>query len=153
MLRRMAPVLAPALLLVAACTGGSDTAEPGVTVPAPTDVSPTPTDDDDQTSPGTASGPSASTAVGRPAPGTCSDLAEAADGVYRVADAGEAEVRREGDQLVVGEVRPAEGWTHEVVEAEQHEVEIEFRRGGEEVDLEIEIDDGRLTADLCSDDD
>jgi hypothetical protein len=41
----------------------------------------------------------------------------------------------------------------EVTDQEDDEVEIEFRRGGEEVDLEVEIDDGRVEAEVCVDDD
>ncbi|WP_158220760.1 hypothetical protein [Mycobacterium lehmannii] len=48
---------------------------------------------------------------------------------------------------------PAEGWTHQVDDQEPEEVEISFRRGAEDLDLEIEVDDGRLEVSICNDDD
>jgi hypothetical protein len=96
--------------------------------------------------------------TGRPAPGTCVLVQAGAGDQYTVADAGTAVAGREGDRLVLGQVSPAPGWTHEVTDQEvtdqeDDEVEIEFRRGGEEVDLEVEIDDGRVEAEVCVDDD
>jgi hypothetical protein len=92
-------------------------------------------------------------ATDRPARGTCLLVQAGAGDQYTVADAGTAVVGREGDRLVLGQVSPAAGWTHEVTDQEADEVEVEFRRGGEEVDLEVEIDDGRVEAEVCVDDD
>ena len=55
-------------------------------------------------------------------------------------------VTRDGDRLVLGEVTPAEGWTAEEVDTETDEVEVEFRNGPDELDLEVEVEDDRRTA-------
>jgi hypothetical protein len=79
---------------------------------------------------------------------------EAADGSYTVYEAGTAVVTRDGDRLVLGEVSAAEGWTSRVDDQEDDEVEIDFRdTAGEVLDLEVEIDDGRLEIQICADDD
>lgn len=62
-------------------------------------------------------------------------------------------MRSKGDRLVLGEVVPAEGWTYEVDDQDDDEVEIEFRLDGEELDLEVELHDGRVEARICADDD
>lgn len=63
-------------------------------------------------------------------------------------------VTRDGDRLTLGEVTPAEGWTAEEVDTEADEVEVEFRNGTDELDLEVEIEDGgRLDVEVCADDD
>jgi hypothetical protein len=92
-------------------------------------------------------------AAGRPAPNSCIDVPESADGTYQVADAGTAVVTRDGDRLVLGEVTPADGWNHEVTEQSDREIEIEFRRDQEELDLEVEIDNERVKVEICHDDD
>lgn len=89
----------------------------------------------------------------RPAPGACVDLPEAADGVYRVADAGTVTVVRDGGRLVLADVEPATGWAAAVDHADGREVEVEMRRGGEALDLEVELEDGLVAVELCSDDD
>ncbi|MQA15833.1 MAG: hypothetical protein GEV09_17245 [Pseudonocardiaceae bacterium] len=79
---------------------------------------------------------------------------EARDGVYTVFEAGTAVVRREGDRLVLGEIRTNPGWTSRVDDDGSEEVESDFRRDGEDaLDLEVEIDDGRVEAEICADDD
>lgn len=163
-------LLAPLLVLALAGCGddggneaGNEEAAPAVTVPAREGATGTPSETRPPTEP---SGPppgGASAAVppgapapagGRPAPGSCVDIPEAPDGRYTVADAGTAVVTREGDRLVLGEVTPAEGWTHSVDDRDDDdEVEVEFRRGADELDLEVEIDDGRVEAEICADDD
>ncbi|HSK61081.1 MAG TPA: hypothetical protein VK935_18720 [Actinomycetospora sp.] len=87
------------------------------------------------------------------APDQCVDLPEAQDGVYRVGEAGTATVVREGNRLVLVEHRAADGWVSRVDDLERDEVEIDFRRGGEVLDLEVELDDGRVEVEICADDD
>jgi hypothetical protein len=71
-----------------------------------------------------------------------------------VADAGTVVVIRDGHRLVLGEIAPAEGWEAVVDDEEPREIEVELHRDGEELDLEIEIEDGgRLDVEVCADDD
>ncbi|WP_409332789.1 hypothetical protein [Trujillonella humicola] len=103
---------------------------------------------------GDAAGGDAAGLPPRPQPGSCVDIPVPDDGVYTVYDAGTAVVRFEDGRLVLGEVRAAEGWTARVDDEEPDEVEIDFRRSADEVlDLEVEIDDGRVEAEICNDDD
>ena len=96
----------------------------------------------------------AAPAAGRPAPDTCLALPEAADGRYTVADAGIVVVTRDGDRLVLGEITPAEGCTAEEVDTEADEVEVELRNDADELDLEVEVEDGgRLSVVVRADDD
>ncbi|MBO1751488.1 hypothetical protein J4G33_06685 [Actinotalea sp. BY-33] len=88
-----------------------------------------------------------------PAPGECVTLEVPEDGIYTVADAGTATIGVEGDRLIVGGISPAAGWEHEVTDADGDDVEVEFRREGVELDLEVELEDGQVTAELCQDDD
>ncbi|ODQ92068.1 hypothetical protein BHQ18_04325 [Mycolicibacterium flavescens] len=77
----------------------------------------------------------------------------APDGRYRVFDAGSAVVTFAENRLTLQSATPAEGWTHRVDDQEPEEVEIAFRRGAEELDLEVEVDDGRLEVSICNDGD
>jgi hypothetical protein len=82
--------------------------------------------------------------------------------VYEVGDAGEVEVRRgtDGDDdddddggslyLELVDVRPNDGWTHEVEEDDDDEIEIVFRSGDREVKFDLEVDDGQLEAKTCT---
>jgi hypothetical protein len=81
------------------------------------------------------------------------ELPEARDGVYRAGEAGTATAVREGNRLVLVEHRAADGWVSRVDDVERDEVEIDFRRGGEAIDLEVELDDGRIDVEICGDDD
>jgi len=65
----------------------------------------------------------------------------------RVVDAGEAGsvvVALEGGQLRLVEVRPAAGWQVEVEHATGPEIEVELTSGAMEVDVSVEIEDGRI---------
>lgn len=73
-------------------------------------------------------------------------------GEYAVGDAGTVTVTQEADRLVLGGVQPADGWTHEVTGESATEVEVEFTRPGEEVDVDVEIEDGALDAEYCRSD-
>ena len=86
------------------------------------------------------------------APTGCERLEEAADGLYRF-EAGEVDMTRDGDRLVLGDVRPAEGWTHRIDDQDDADIEIDFRRDGREIDFEAELDDGRLDIEICADQD
>ncbi len=87
--------------------------------------------------------------TGQRQPG-CDVLPEAVDGVYPVRDAGEIVVTREGNALWLVETRPAEGWTATGdTEDDADDVEVYFRSGDREIELEAEIDDGRLKVEVC----
>jgi hypothetical protein len=88
-----------------------------------------------------------------PAPGKCLNLNEAASGVYPVGEAGEVEVRRSGGRLTLVEARPAEGWQASGDDAkEADEVEVDFRRGGSEIEFDAEIHVGRMEIEVCHND-
>ncbi len=90
----------------------------------------------------------------RPGPDSCVDVRVRKDGKYTVYEAGTAVVRRGGTRLVVGKVTPAKGWTSRVDDRDDDEVEIEFRKSrNNELDLEVELDDGRVEVQICADDD
>jgi hypothetical protein len=142
-------------LLVTGCNGEDDEAATPAPAPSPEEEAPTlppapgqiPAEDPEAPQEGAAApdGPV------RPAPGSCVDLPEAPDGFYRVFEAGSAVVTREGDRLVLGAIAPAEGWEARVDDQDDDEIEIEFFRGDEELDLEVEIDDGRVEVEVCAD--
>ncbi|BBY83775.1 hypothetical protein H7I53_20355 [Mycolicibacterium pulveris] len=145
--------LAGAVLLLPGC-GSSGETESTVTVtePAPTATA-SPTATAPQTgapAPVPQTGPAA---PARPARDQCVRVEPAPDGRYQVFDAGSAVVTFADGRLTLESVTPADGWTHRVDDQEPEEVEIAFRRGGEELDLEVEIDDGRLEVSICNDDD
>ncbi|WP_369056186.1 hypothetical protein [Kineococcus terrestris] len=152
---------AAALLLLPACGGddaaapagdavtlspgeqGADTASPGTSPDASPSNSP---EAAPEAAPAVPAGP-------RPASGTCTDVPVPGDGRYVVADAGSAVVPFTDGRLSLADVQAAEGWTTEVDVDDDDEVEVEWRRGQERLDLEVELDDGRVTAQLCADDD
>ena len=68
-------------------------------------------------------------------------------------DAGSAVVTFTEGRLTLESVTPADSWTHRVDDQEPDEVEIAFRRGAEELDLEVEVDNGRLEVSICNGDD
>jgi hypothetical protein len=166
---------AAAALLLAGCSSeedtGSESADSGeATSESPTqdpDASPTEDsqddqdgqddqdDQDDQASGGGGGGGGGGNAglPPRPGPDQCVDISVPRNGEYTVYDAGTAVVRREGNRLVPGQVRAANGWTAEITDRDNDEVEIEFRRGFRELDLEVELVDGRVKAEICNDDD
>ena len=142
----MGAILVGGAFVLSACgsDGDSEPETVTVTVPAATTAAPAePVESPQQAAPGPA----------RPAFDQCVAIEPAPDGRYQVFDAGSAEVTFADGRLTLVSVTPAEGWTYEVDDQEPDEVEIEFRRGGEELDLELEIDDGRLEVDICNDDD
>jgi hypothetical protein len=149
-----AVLLTVAVLAVAGCGGDDEPASAGgpVTLSTPTaapTASPAPAS-------GGASAPGVTAVPGlppRPAPGACVDVPEAPDGRYTVYDAGSVVVRRDGDRLALGEVRTGEGWTSRVDDQDGDSVEVDLRRGDEHLDLEVEVDDGRVEAEICADDD
>lgn len=147
-----AAAIAGAVLLLPGC-GSADDAQSTVTVtePAPTAATTAPPGEP-------ATGPDAGqtateAAPARPARDQCVRIDPAPDGRYQVFDAGSAVVTFADGRLTLESVTPAEGWTHQVDDQEPDEVEIEFRRDAEELDLELEVDDGRLEVKICNDDD
>ena len=77
--------------------------------------------------------------------------ADPADGVYTVGDAGTVTVRLEGDSLVLDGVQPAAGWTSEITGQSATEVEVELVAPGTEIDFDVEIEDGAVEAEYCTD--
>jgi hypothetical protein len=80
----------------------------------------------------------------------CDTRLDATGDVYTVEEAGEVEVRRDGERLVLVEVRPNDGWTHRVDEDDDDEIEVVFTQDGRTVAFDLEWDDGRLEAKTCT---
>jgi hypothetical protein len=49
---------------------------------------------------------------------------------------------------VLVEVRPNDGWDFQIKEESRHEIEIEFRSNGREIDFEAELEHGRIKVDI-----
>ncbi|WP_326546708.1 hypothetical protein QGN32_00225 [Mycolicibacterium sp. ND9-15] len=148
--------IAAGALVLSACGSGDETqstvtvTEPAATTASLAPATPPPAG---QTAP-TVTAPQTGTAVpARPERHQCVRLEPVPDGRYQVFDAGSAVVTFADGRLTLESVTPAEGWTHQVDDEEADEVEIEFRRGADELDLELEIDNGRLEVKICNDDD
>ena len=65
-------------------------------------------------------------------------------------EAGEVDVRIiDGRQLELVDVRDAAGWTHRIDDEQRDEIEIDFRHDdGRDVELELELEDGRLKVEV-----
>nr|WP_090344430.1 hypothetical protein [Mycolicibacterium malmesburyense]CRL75945.1 hypothetical protein CPGR_03767 [Mycolicibacterium malmesburyense] len=141
--------LAGAALVLAGCDASSET-QTTVTV---TESAPTTQPQGGQSAPPGTAPQTGAAAPARPARDQCVRLEPAPDGRYQVFDAGSAVVTFADGRLTLESATPAEGWTHQVDDQEAEEVEIKFRRGAEELDLELDVDKGRLEVKVCNDDD
>ena len=147
-----------AVALVAGCSGDGttpDTAEVTGTESATTE---TPAATDDASPSPEATDDAGSTDAASPSPtpaGGCEPVEVGADGRLDLGEVGSVTVTQEGQLLTLGEVQTAEGWEYEVTDADPSdgEVEVEFRNGGQERDLEVELQGGQLRAEICDDDD
>lgn len=63
---------------------------------------------------------------------------------FFVHDAGEVDIDLVDMELVLVEIRPNEGWTHEIEDEDSDEIEIEFEQQDREAELEVEIENGTL---------
>jgi uncharacterized membrane protein YkoI len=81
------------------------------------------------------------------------DLAEAVPGTWPVGDAGTVTFALDGGALVLEDVSAADGWTAEVDEEDPDEIEVDFRRGDVEWEIEIEITDDGDTLEIEIDQD
>jgi hypothetical protein len=143
----MTAVLAGGALVLSACGSDAESQPQTVTETATAQATTTPADAP------VAPAQDAPQMPARPALNQCVAVDPAPDGRYQVFDAGSAVVTFADGRLTIESVTPAEGWTHRVDDQEPDEVEIEFQRGAEQLDLELEVDDGRLEVDICNDDD
>lgn len=152
--RRLLALTASATLLLAACGSAED---PEVEVPdvtasidAGADASPSPeaTSEDDEDGDSTEG-----MELALPAQGECLTLPSVESGEYEIPGVGSARVVQDGETLTVEDVQLENGWEHEI-KAEGRETEIEFSGLGQEIDLELELeDDGTTKVELCADDD
>ncbi|MBX9244041.1 hypothetical protein ICW40_04360 [Actinotalea ferrariae] len=151
---RTLAALITGLILLTGCTTAPEEVELGDGI-APT------VDDDDQPTPlpdgsdDAQASPSASAVAGggaSPAPGACVDVPASEDGVYTVAEAGTVTVTASEGALTLGAVQPFAGWAYEVSTEEPTEVEVEFSKAVDQVDLEVEIEDGAPVVRVCADD-
>jgi hypothetical protein len=95
---------------------------------------------------GSDDGTTSTTAATLPTGISGSTTAGATDGT-RVVDAGGAgtvTVAQEGGSLRLLAAEPADGWTVEVEESAGREVEVDFRRGTERVQVNVELEDGAV---------
>jgi hypothetical protein len=140
---RVLPALTIALALLLSACGGDDendvaqtetiteTETPSPPADEPTDAA-TESDDDDD--------------------GRSRKACDRIDRTGRIdmAGAGTVRLQRSGDRLSVSNVRPGSGWRARVERDDDgDEVEVTFRGSGGEVELEAELDDGRLRAEVC----
>ena len=63
---------------------------------------------------------------------------------YDAGAAGSVDIVRSGAVLEITSVNPAAGWTFEVEVRTGREVELDFRRGGERVQFNAELEDGEI---------
>lgn len=136
-------------------TGGDspDAAPEPTTTPASSAASSSTSTDDDTGTTGT-DGAQPAGMPPRPALDACVLVPVPGDGVYTVYEAGTAVITHTDGRLSLGNVQAAEGWTARVDDQSGEEVEIDFRRDGEVLDLQVEIEDGGVVEpNICADDD
>jgi len=76
------------------------------------------------------------------------DIDDGEPGTYTVGEAGTVEFALQGGALALVEVLPNEGWTSEVDEASDDDIEVDFRRENVTYDFDVELDDGTIDIDL-----
>jgi hypothetical protein len=64
--------------------------------------------------------------------------------VYEAGDAGKVTISNDGTTLTITVVDPADGWSHEIEVMSGREVEVDFRKGGERVQFNAELEDGEV---------
>jgi hypothetical protein len=151
---RRLPMLTAGILLLAACSDGGDptdpielgSSEPGVAEEQPTDEPDGGTlgagAEDDAA--GDATEPDAATDEPRSdgnTPGLV-DLTEAIPGTWPVGDAGTVTFAIVDGALVLEDVAAADGWRADIDEQDPDEIEVDFRRGDVEWEIEIELENG-----------
>ncbi|GGC00001.1 hypothetical protein [Cellulomonas carbonis] len=141
MRRRLAALTAVPLLLLVGCS--SDDGSPA----GGTDRGVEDTDDLEQTEP-----PASVDAGSEEEPFQCTPLSVDPAGVYTVGDAGTVELLAVDGVLDLGEVIPTDGWTHEVTEEDDDDVEVTFTGDdGGEIALvaSLQADDADPTLEIC----
>ena len=155
--RRLLALTASTALLLAACgsTEDPEVEVPDVTASVETEESPSPeaTSEDEEDDSTAGAEPTAGSELALPAQGECLELPSVESGDYEIPGVGSARVVQDGETLTVEDVQLENGWEHEVT-AEGRETEIEFRGLGQEIDLELELENGGTTkVEVCADDD
>lgn len=158
-MRSFPVVLLPLLALPVLVACGTDdepdgTAATTSAAPSPEESSPgAPPSSPSSSSPPAAPDPPGAASPGqvpRPEPGGCEPVAESADGRYVVADAGEVLLRAEDGGLSVT-VSTSNGWGTSVNSGDDG-ADVEFRRGEDELELEADLENGRLVIRICAGD-
>lgn len=139
-LSRVAVVLAVAAVALLGAAVNLWLLEPHGAAPSPELAAPPPTSAPSTTT----TAPSTTAATSAPAP-TTGDAGRS----YVVGAAGTVWLALVAEQLVVGDIVAAEGWTFEVDEGPD-KVEVRFRRGDDELRLEAEVRDGQLQVEIES---
>lgn len=159
--------LTASAVLFAACSGDEgdvdsvdlgDAAAPEQTDDAATSSAP-PADDDADADADTGAAAGGDADDGDPAADLV-DTTAAVPGTWPVGDAGTVTFDVRDGGLVLLDVVAADGWDHAVEEEDADELEVDFRRGDEAWDFEVEVssgagsdatDDGRLEIDVYYD--
>lgn len=149
-MRRTVTALAAASLLFAACSDDDDAAPPDAidlltTTTTTTDNTTSTTDgatDDEGPADGIDDPATADGTVIRAEDGVLTD------GVWAVGEAGTVEFALSDGGLELIEVVTAEGWSSSVDESSPDEIEVDFRRGNLDHQIEIEYEDGILEIEI-----
>ncbi|MDT0164202.1 hypothetical protein Q9R32_01360 [Actinotalea sp. AC32] len=151
MRRRLATLTAVPLLLLVGCSADEGSPQGG------TDRGVEDTDDLEQTEPPASVDADAGDDDGSGGeegePFQCTPLSVDPAGVYTVGDAGTVELLAVDGVLDLGEVIPADGWTHEVTEEDDDDVEVTFTDGdGGDIALvaSLQEDDADPTLEICA---
>jgi hypothetical protein len=171
-MRRTMTIVAAAALLLAACDSDDEPADsvslddeqPALDEPTVDDEAPTTEDDDPGAGDGDGSdgdgsdgdgsdgddadaeveadGDEASTAA------DLVDLTEAVPGTWPVGDAGTVTFSIEDGALALEDVSANDGWSADIDEEDDDEIEVDFRQGDVEWQIEIELNDGGSTLEI-----
>jgi hypothetical protein len=72
--------------------------------------------------------------------------------VTRTSPGGSVRIKVVDGALQIDSVEPADGFTHEVTEEKPNKVEVKFRAGSEEYEVEFELEDGILKPEITEQD-
>lgn len=148
--RAVAALLGLAIAMTAgACSDGDDAAVPTTDVTVTADGS-VPTTTSATAPPAEGTGEPPASVLAGP---ECERPADAGGGTFQVRDAGTVTISVDGSEVALVEARPSAGWTSTIdLDDDADKVEVDFIGNGRVLELEAEIDDGRLDVEVCEDD-
>jgi hypothetical protein len=92
----------------------------------------------------TTSTTAATQTTGSTAPATVASSSATGTTTYQAGAAGTVTISSDGSQLTITAVDAADGWSHEIEVRTGREVEMDFRRGGDRVQFNAELEDGQV---------